>query len=610
MSSHAAPASSTRAANPATVVRRIVVILLLALAGALLYQAGAIGFTAWQALTTARSALAQVRGVPTSDWPAARPTMQKLADRLDALDARVQPLAPALHPLEHLPGYAALLGALPELAQAGPQAAEVALALLDLAAATPSSATSTDPVTSPEAAALQERVTTLRATLAAVRQQRLPPPVADALALADAGLQLSPAWLNLLGMDGPRTYLVLVQNNHELRATGGFLSAVGTVTVDQGRLVDLDFADSYDYFQETLEYPWAPEPVQRYMGIDLMLLRDANWSPNLPTTAELVRWLYARETGHTVDGIVTVDLNAVKYLVRALEPLYVADTAAAITADNMEQQLIRLWEQPGGDDGSPVSDAEWWERRKDFVPTMVQAMLARLREGEVRPLELATALHAALADRSVQVWLADGAAQQAMADRGWDGSLRHRPGEDFLAVVDANLGYNKVDAVLRRALAYTVRWPDGPEQPAEATLELTYTHPAQGSDPDCTPTPRYGETYADIIARCYFDYVRVYAPAGSELVAAEGLAPDSVTSRRGEENTQEFAGYFVLPPGGSQRVTWTYRLPAGISPDDYRLSLLRQAGTGPLPVTLDVNGVTHTAELGAGRLEWELPDAP
>lgn len=47
------------------------------------------------------------------------------------------------------------------------------------------------------------------------------------------------------------------------------------------------------------------------------------------------------------------------------------------------------------------------------------------------------------------------------------------------------MGYNKVDAAIERGLDYRVSWPDGADQPAQATLTLTYTHPIEAEDPGC-----------------------------------------------------------------------------------------------------------------------------
>ena len=128
-----------------------------------------------------------------------------------------------------------------------------------------------------------------------------------AAALAVAGAQLGPHLPWLLGMDAPRTYLVLVQNNDELRATGGFISAVGQLTVDQGKVTGLDFADSYKFYHEGGAYPWAPQPMQEYMqglphgvtGCQLV----ATFSHLSPHGTAFVR---TRDRG-AVDGVIAID---------------------------------------------------------------------------------------------------------------------------------------------------------------------------------------------------------------------------------------------------------------------------------------------------------------
>jgi hypothetical protein len=153
-----------------------------------------------------------------------------------------------------------------------------------------------------------------------------------------------------------------------------------------------------------------------------------------------------------------------------------------------------------------------------------------------------------------------------------------------VALVDSNVGFNKVNAVVTRSIDYKVVW-QGEDQPAQATTTITYVHPIQKPDHVCDPTPRYGENYDDMIERCYFNYVRLYVPRGSRLLGIEGTEEDSNSSRRGEARTQVLAGYFIMKPGESHTVTFTYELPATIQPDNYRLIVQRQAGSGPLPLT-------------------------
>ena len=87
----------------------------------------------------------------------------------------------------------------------------------------------------------------------------------------------------LLGMDRPRTYLVLALNEDELRPGGGFITGVGEIRVQAGKVITMTFRDSYAVDDFTQPYPDPPEPMRRYMGLDLLVLRDSNWSPDFPT---------------------------------------------------------------------------------------------------------------------------------------------------------------------------------------------------------------------------------------------------------------------------------------------------------------------------------------
>jgi len=431
----------------------------------------------------------------------------------------------------------------------------------------------------------------------------------DLMTLADVTRQLGPELPKLLGMDSPKTYLILVQNNHELRATGGFIAAIGRLTLDKGKVTELDFVDSYAIYRSDGDYPPAPAAMQQYMSLPILVMRDANWSPDFPTTAQVARTLYRSDTDRNVDGIVTVDLNAVKKIFGALGKLEIPGFDEPITGDNIEAQIVQLWERPAESDAAVGGNTaaefrEWWQQRKNFIPLLASAALDAVQGGQANIFRLTAALLQSLNERSIQVWLANPTAAAVMRAQGWDGALRPVVGGDFLAVIDTNMGYNKVDAAMQRQLDYRVDWPDGPDQPAQATLTLTYTHPVDAEDPGCDLTPRYGDSYNDLIERCYFDYIRVYAPAGSTLLEVTGVDQESVSVQRGERRTQVFTGYFILPPGERAVVTFTYLLPPTLTPDAYQLVLQRQSGTQPLPVTVTVDGVTRSAVVDGGVWEW------
>lgn len=549
--------------------------------------------------------------------------MAEVARATTALERELRLFAPIFNGAEIIPKIGPTIGAVPELLAAGKDLAVIgneSLKLIAPVAAARPDAPLTEVLLQSMAengdlyALLGQRAQSASATLSTLQPDQLAPrlagPVAQlqaAVTLLAAGLQLGPELPALAGFDRPKTYLVVVQNNQELRGTGGFISAVGQVTVDKGDIGAVELTDSYNIQRNDVDHPWAPDPMREYMGIDLIFLRDANWSPDFPTTAQLARALYQQDGGVAVDGVLSVDMHAVEHLIAALGSLEVPGSDVAITRDNLVDQLKLFWDQPLEAEGQS-EDAEfrdWWTQRKDFMPAIASAALARVQNGNFDLLSMVGELLQALDGRAIQIWTTQPETSDKLAALGWDGGIQPVAGADFVALVDTNMGYNKVDAVLQRSLAHTVTWPDGPDAPALATTTITYTHPITNVNVECARLQQpYGENYDEMFQRCYFDYVRLYTPAGSTLVGIEGVEPDSVTSMPGEQGTQVLAGYFTMKPGTEHTVTFTYRLPPAFTPAAYQVVVQRQSGTEPLPVTLAAGDARMATTLDEAELHW------
>ena len=425
------------------------------------------------------------------------------------------------------------------------------------------------------------------------------------VSLLHAGLSLSESLPELLGSGKRKTYLVLVQNNYELRGTGGFITAVGTLTIKNGKISDFAVADSYDVPNGEGRLPRAPIPMQRHMNIGSLVLRDANWSPDLPTTAQLATTLYLQATGQATDGVIALDLRAVELFVAALEPLMVAGSDEPITGANVVSRMKELWAAPLATDATIESDlGEWWEQRKDFVPLLAAAMLSRLQSGNLSYTSVASALQRSLDEGAVQLWSNNEAIQMKLSELGWAGGMSAPADSDFVALVDSNMGYNKVDAVIERALAYQVDWSTSAGEAAIATLQITYRHMLPVPDHTCDALPQYGATYDDMMARCYFNFVRIYVPAGSDLVGIDGIEADSQLIQHGEGNSEVFGGYLIVRPGEEKRITLQYRLPATLRPESYTLVLRKQAGITQLPITLNIARRAASTVVHNTRYEW------
>lgn len=183
------------------------------------------------------------------------------------------------------------------------------------------------------------------------------------------GLPLLPA---MMGASEPRTYLLLAQNNHELRATGGFISAMGTLQCDGGLPRLTSFVDSYQVENWEAPHPDPPEALRRTMGLDLWVTRDGNWWPDFPTSARAVADLYTLNQDTPVAGVVAVDMAAAERLLEVLTPLPVA--GGRIERGGVGAMFRSSWSLP---EGSLVTAGTIYTPTRHFEAIEVQLIFAK-----------------------------------------------------------------------------------------------------------------------------------------------------------------------------------------------------------------------------------------
>ena len=596
--------------------RRLLLILLLVLLVGLVACAVV---TAWQARLALGDLdrLQTLAAAPSAEaLPAVRDDVARLESHLTTIRAAGAPFLLLSRGLGWLPRYGPTLGAAASLLDmgieltAGGRIALDALAPLtgrlgrggDLLAEAGPALTQAAPQLAAAEARLA-RAQTLRQSLPADLHPKLAAqlPRLDALLpLARAGLQIAGAAPALLGTQHPTTYLLLAQNNHELRGTGGFISAAGIVRLEAGRIAELKLTDAYAVDDLAQPHPAPPAALAEQMGVQILMLRDSNWSPDFTEASQVARALYEQDRGIATDGAIAFDLEAVRLLVSALGPLQLPGVAEPVSGDNVITWMERAWAAPRTTEGTVAEAAasDWWARRKDFMGDLMTAALAKLQGGgDLNLMALARAAQQMLAGRHVQIAADDPALAVALAAQGWDGGLRPPAGADFLGVIDSNVGFNKANAAVTQQIAYRVEpAEDGPV----ATLTLTYTHTAPaGSEPVCDRAARYGDSYEALVNRCFWDYLRVYAPGDSVLLAAEGL--NRAATEPGEAGTTIFTGSFVLRPGDTTVITLRYRLPAALATGPYRLLVRKQAGTLAPPLTVEAGTCRWTTDLAEDR---------
>jgi hypothetical protein len=555
------------------------------------------------------------------------------------IEARVGPLLPVGRLLGWVPAYGGDLVAADELLQmaarlasAGERTFQALAPALDLVTAPDDEDESLLSVgeeilpvltdARPELEIARRQLADVRAARAQVEAATLSPRVGGLLERLDRYLPAFETAVDaalvapgLLGADGPRSYLVVAQNDQELRATGGFISGVGELRVQDGELQSLAFRDSYAVDNFEVPHEVAPLEIRQLLLGDLVLFRDANWNPHFPASAQKMIEIYAQDQGVEADGVIALDLTALQLFVAAAGPLQVDGVEEPVTAQNVLAIIGQQWAAGTGDSGS-----DWWLRRKDFMGDIASALLERLSAPEgLDPVEVGWAVRKALDEKHVLVYLEDPEAEALLQHQGWDGALLQTSSDqDFLMVVDSNVGFNKVDPNVARSIDYAVDLSD-PGMP-RARLSVRYQNHSSRPVEACVQEARYGATYADMLQRCYWDYVRVYVPAGSELLAGPDLSlpPGSLLARH--EGTDlpvtiqtvldgggwsGWTAFFDLPPMEEEELVWEYRLPPGVvqrsveGSYEYQLRVQKQAGTIDVPLTVEIR-VPAGAELLAG----------
>jgi hypothetical protein len=417
--------------------------------------------------------------------------------------------------------------------------------------------------------------------------------VKKAVPLGPVALRAAAALPSLLGENGPVNYLVLAQNNDEIRATGGFITGIGIVTLNRGSIERFTISDSYDYDKFTVDHPFAPDPMQERMGIILWTTRDGNWSPDYPTTCRDTVTLFNLENVEPISGTIAFDMLALPPIIRAIEPITLPELDDPITAKNILSVVRESW-APDIPEGMTLTEwreqvgasgyREWWAHRKDLLGSLGRAMLSRL-QGEGGFSQLGGLLRnvvQVLDQRHLLLNVDEPAVQDLIAVLAWDGSLRSSGGSDYLLAVDTNMGYNKVNLHVQRSLEYEVDLNTSADPRAKLTVRWNNPNPPVA---ECVLQSRYAATYDGMTRGCYWNYLRVYAPEGSRLGDTEGFTDTVGVSE--ELNKALFAGYVVVAAAEQRAVELEYALPS-MADGEYRLVAQKQAGTEAVPLRVIV----------------------
>ena len=380
--------------------------------------------------------------------------------------------------------------------------------------------------------------------------------------------------LNDLGYVGAKTYLLVLQDNTELRNTGGLMACVGSVDVQNGGLQNLKlyYAPSNTYANGTLSAAvniGGPESFTTFYNSTYVRFWDMNVQYDFATFAPLYASAWQQLTGQHSDGVIGLDLTGLQELLKATGPVTVANET--ITWRNVIDRVHFADVAAKGVEGEPALNG--------FLGQLASKIIrAAQTANPVGKLLLLSTFHA-LAQQQHLLIYAPGALTN------YDGAIQTQPG-DYLYVVDANSGGAKADLNVNRTITYHTYLYDNGTQTSNVTI-----------------------TYANNCGWTYKVFTTTLVPNDAVLLDARYTSYHLGPLVTYADNLTTISSYVEVPAHATANVTYEYSLPSTLLPagvfSHYDLYVQKQAGidqfTLNTAVTLPQGAqIIHESNVGNG----------
>lgn len=403
--------------------------------------------------------------------------------------------------------------------------------------------------------------------------------VGAALAVAEGkeALLIAP---ELLGIGSAKNYLLLFQNDKEIRPTGGFMTAYATLKIENGQVSATTSDDIYRLDEKLLKVCLTkicplkpPAPIVKYLPEvtgkvrTAWSMRDANISPNVPTSAkEFERMYQLLGEGLPFDGIIFIDTQVVEELIEVIGPIDVYGTVYSAETDkrcNCPNVIYEL-------ESYAEIAAKGEKDRKAILGVLMQQILARSVGADVEKLPQLVETIARLANhKHVMFFMHDQKSQQALSKLNWTGEIKDVDG-DYLHINDSNFAGGKSNLYVNQKVSQEINVQKDGTVKKKITIEYSNDQPFS--------------IWLNGINR---DYVRFYVPAGSKLVSSKGSEVSMTTIE--DLNKTVFEAFIQVRPQNKRKLKIEYQIPYNPK-GEYKLMVQKQPGAKDFEYRIKLNG--------------------
>lgn len=400
--------------------------------------------------------------------------------------------------------------------------------------------------------------------------------IADYSSLIKKSRTITAILPGLIALDGQKSYLILVENNMELRPAGGFIVSFAKVSFEKGKLKALKVDDIYNLDKNLSFNVEPPQELKADVGLNSWYLKDSNWEADFPTTARQAEWFYNKETGEAVQGVIGLTSLGLSDLLAVLGPIQLADINEQVTADNFFEKSLSHAE---------LSFFSGSQTKKNFLTSVAEQIFNKLFFVSKQNWPgIVTSLNKSLEQKQLSLYFDDPKLFSAVSSQDWTSIMpRQASGtgdglQDFLANVEANVGTNKANYFVDRS--YSLETNFGKDGAVAQRLRISFTNKSPSN------------TFP---AGVYKNRLRVYLPFGAKLNRA--LYSESDITR----DVKSFvdygrSGYSVLLELKSREqktLILDYQLPDKLRFKDgvakYHLDIIKQAGVAKDSFVWNIN---------------------
>ena len=383
--------------------------------------------------------------------------------------------------------------------------------------------------------------------------------IAKVSTFTDAASKAATLLPGMLGDSGPRTYLVLVLNNAELRSSGGIPGSVVHVTADHGRV-------TFDGQYSGGSFGPYDSPITKLTGptnelfgeITGEYMQDVTLTPRFDQSAKLAAAMWQQRFGQQVSGVVSLDPVALKYILKATGPVTVAPgtpAATELTAQNVVRSLL-------SDVYSRFSQPQ---QQDAFFDAASASIFAKLAEGKFAPQTMLGAFARIGDEHRLNVWSSEPKERATLAETTLSGGpAKSGPGEQRFGVYLADGTGSKMDYYLHTkvALGQPVCSTVGPLY----VLQVTLTNGLTAQQAAKLPAYVSGDGTYGVSAGTIRTQVSTYGSPDVEFgnaVTATGAAEPVKFVKDGDRSVAQYV--VDLKPGQSSTVRLVYNPKKGKS---------------------------------------------